>query len=265
MIDLNSGLGGQKDPEPGETQLVLDLDGFEGPIDLLLSLAREQKVDLSKISILALADQYLLYVQNARRLRLELASDYLVMAAWLAYMKSRLLLPKEEDQEEESAEVLAEALALQLRRLDAMRSVGQRLFALNLLGRDVFGRGDPEEIKLIYRPFYEVSLRDLLACYAAHRRRGALSQMSIEASSIYSVESAVHRLSNLLGHAVEWMDLKKFLPVDLVDSLVARSALASTFAASLELAKEGKIEVQQSVSFGPIYVRARQTGTKENG
>jgi segregation and condensation protein A len=265
MIDLISGLGGQNDPGLDEAQLVLDLDGFEGPIDLLLSLAREQKVDLAKISILALADQYLVYVRNASNLRLELASDYLVMAAWLAYMKSRLLLPKEEDEGEESGEVLAEALAFQLRRLDAMRAAGQRLFALNLLGRDVFGRGDPEEIKLIYHPFYEVSLPDLLASYAAHRRRGVISQMSIEASSIYSVESAVYRLSSLLGHAMEWMDLKKFLPVELVDSLVARSALASTFAASLELAKEGKIEVQQSVSFGPIYVRARQMKTEENG
>ena len=265
MRDLHSSSGDENEVGSGDVQLVLDLDGFEGPIDLLLSLAREQKVDLAKISILALADQYLDYVRNARMLKLELASDYLVMAAWLAYMKSRLLLPKEEDQEEESAEVLAEALALQLRRLDAMREVGQRLFTLNLLGRDVFPRGDPEEIKLVYRPFYEVALSDLLACYAAHRRRGALSQMSIPASSIYSVEAAVHRLSNLLGRAVDWVDLKKFLPVDLVDNLVARSALASTFAASLELAKEGKIEVQQSVSFGPIYVRARKTESEENG
>ena len=180
-------------------------------------------------------------------------------------MKSRLLLPKEADQEEESAEFLAEALALQLRRLDAMRDAGQRLFTLNLLGRDVFSRGNPEEIKLLYRPFYEVSLSDLLACYAAHRRRGVLSQMSIPASSIYSVEAAVQRLSNLLGRAMEWIELEKFLPVDLVDSLVARSALASTFAASLELAKEGKIEVQQSVSFGPIYIRARKTKADQNG
>tara|TARA_Y100000588_G_scaffold385997_1_gene480543 strand:+ start:154 stop:948 length:795 start_codon:yes stop_codon:yes gene_type:complete len=264
MADFNSDLidnGGGS----GEAQLVLDLDGFEGPIDLLLSLAREQKVDLAKISILALADQYLTYVRNARLLKLELASDYLVMAAWLTYMKSRLLLPKEDIQEEQSAEVLAEALARQLRRLDAMREAGKRLFTLNILGRDIFGRGDPEEMKLVYRPFYEASLHELLTSYAAHRRRGVLSQMSIEPSSIFSVEAAVDRLSSLLGQSVKWKNLKEFLPADLLDNLVARSALASTFAASLELTKEGKIEMQQAASFGPIYVRKRQLRAEDHG
>ena len=264
MIKPNFGLENEEMRGSEDIQLVLDLDGFEGPIDLLLSLAREQKVDLTKISILELADQYLLYIRDARSLRLELASDYLVMAAWLAYMKSRLLLPKDEDDEEESAEVLAEALALQLRRLDAMREAGQRLFRLELLGRDIFARGDPEEIKLIYRPFYETSLIELLASYASHRRRGESSQISIEASAIYSVESAVNRLSTLLKRAVEWTDLKNFLPAELIDGLVARSALASTFAASLELAKKGEIEVQQRVSFGPIYIRHKKTRNEEN-
>ena len=265
MTDFNSDLIEEDGVGSGEAQLVLDLDGFEGPIDLLLSLARDQKVDLAKISILALADQYLTYIRNARLLRLELASDYLVMAAWLTFMKSRLLLPKEEVKEEESAEVLAEALARQLRRLDAMRDAGQRLFTLNILGRDVFCRGDPEEMKLVYRPFYEASLHELLASYTAHRRRGVLSKMSIEPSSIFSVEAAVQRLSRLLGQTVKWQNLKEFLPIDLLDNLVARSALASTFAASLELAKEGKIEMQQSAKFGPIYVRSRQPRTEQNG
>ncbi len=264
MTDFNSDLP-KGDADSGEAQLVLDLDGFEGPIDLLLNLAREQKVDLAKISILALADQYLEYVRNARLLRLELASDYLVMAAWLTYMKSRLLLPNEDVEEDQSGEVLAESLARQLRRLDAMREAGKRLFTLDILGRDVFGRGDPEEMKLVYRPFYEASLHELLASYAAHRRRGVLSQMSIEPSSIFSVEAAVHRLSSLLGQTLKWQNLKEFLPVDLLNNLVARSALASTFAASLELAKEGKIEMQQSASFGPIYVRTRQARSEDDG
>ena len=239
-------------------QLVLDLDGFEGPIDLLLALAREQKVDLARISILELADQYLAYVESARQLRLELASDYLVMAAWLAYLKSRLLLPRENDEEEPDPELLAEALALQLRRLEAMRDAGQNLFARDLLGRDVFARGNAEGLAIVFRPYYSPSMHDLVRAYADQRRRGESTRMSIEPSEIYSVEMALRRLSNMVGQNLDWMSLQSFLPADLVDGLIARSALASTFAASLELAREGKIEVQQQGMFGPIYLRLRK-------
>jgi len=240
-------------------QLMLDLDGFEGPIDLLLSLAKVQKVDLKRISILELADQYLAYIEGARQLRLELASDYLVMAAWLAYLKSRLLLPREDDDEEPDPELLAETLALQLRRLEAMREAGQRLFARDLLGRDVFPRGDAEGIKFVPRVFYSPSLDDLVRAYAEQRRRDHLTTMSIEPSEIYSVEVALRRLATMVGQNLDWMSLQSFLPINLADGLVARSALASTFAASLELAREGKIEVQQADTFGPIYLRHRRS------
>ncbi len=241
-------------------QLVLDLDGFEGPIDLLLALARDQKLDLTKISILELADQYLAYIETARQLRLELASDYLVMAAWLAYLKSRLLLPKTQDDElEPDPELLAETLALQLRRLEAMREAAKRLFERDLLGRDVFLRGISEGITVINQPFYRPKLQDILRSYSEQYRRKNLSQMTIEPSRVYSVEVALKRLSSLLGQKLDWTILQSFLPDSLADGLVARSALASTFAASLELAREGKIEVQQLDTFGPIYLRPRNS------
>ena len=249
---LKLGLG-----EP--VQLILDLDGFEGPIDLLLGLAKDQKVDLKRISILELADQYLAYIEGVRQLRLELASDYLVMAAWLAYLKSRLLLPRADDDEEPDPELLAETLALQLRRLEAMREAGQRLFARDLLGRDVFPRGGAEGLLVIPRVFYSPSLHDLVRAYANQRRRDHLRTMSIEPSEIYSVEVALRRLATMVGQNLDWMSLQSFLPLNLADGLVARSALASTFAASLELAREGKIEVQQANMFGPIYLRHRRS------
>ena len=253
VIDVEAPPSGLREPQ----QLVLDLDGFEGPIDLLLALARDQKVDLTQISILALADQYLAYIESVRQLRLELASDYLVMAAWLAYLKSRLLLPRLDGDEEPDPEFLAQTLALQLRRLEAMREAGERLFARDLLGRDVFARGNAEGITAISRIFYSPSLHDLVRAYADLRRRGHLSTMSIEPSEIYSVEQALRRLATMVGQNLDWINLQSFLPVDIADGLIARSALASTFAASLELAREGKIEMQQAGTFGPIYLRRR--------
>ena len=251
VIDVGPSTSELREPQP----LVLDLDGFEGPIDLLLALARDQKVDLTQISILALADQYIAYIEGARQLRLELASDYLVMAAWLAYLKSRLLLPRSDDDEEPDPEFLAETLALQLRRLEAMREAGQRLFARDLLGRDVFARGNAEGVTVIPRIFYSPSLHDLVKAYADLRRRGHPSTMSIEVSEIYGVEMALRRLATMVGQNLDWMNLQSFLPVDIADGLIGQSALASTFAASLELAREGKIELQQTETFGPIYLR----------
>ena len=240
-------------------QLVLDLDGFEGPIALLLSLARDQKVDLTRISVLELADQYLAYIDTARQLRLEWASDYLVLAAWLAYLKSRLLLPnREDDQSEPDPEFLAETLALQLRRLEAMRDAARKLFQRDLLGRDVFSRGVSEGISLIRQPIYRPSLHDLVRSYAEQQRRRQPSRMTIEPSHVYSVEMALRRLSVMVGQELDWMGLQSFLPEGLTDGLIARSALASTFAASLELAREGKIEVRQLDTFGPIYLRSRK-------
>lgn len=238
--------------------LVLDLDGFEGPIDLLLNLARQQKVDLSRISILRLAEQYLDFIAAARRLRLEIAADYLVMAAWLAYLKSRLLLPEPEPGEEASAPELADALALRLRRLDAMRNAGENLLQRPRLGRDVFARGAPEGIEVFQTHVYEVSLFDLLKAYGDNRRRADSSQLTIETSKLYSLSDALERLSRQIGHTVEWTSLAAFFPEELADALVFRSAVASTLAASLELVRDGKAAIRQSNAFGPIQIRGKE-------
>jgi segregation and condensation protein A len=243
------------DPPDGE-ELLVDLDGFEGPISLLLALAREQKVDLKQISILALANQYLAFVEAADRLRLELAADYLVMAAWLAYLKSRLLLPDPPPDDEPSGEELAAALQFRLQRLAAMQKVGAGLFQRPLLGRDVFGHGAPEGLKAAARPVYTVSLHDLLKAYAANCARETATVLQIRPPEYYTVEDALHRLGSLIGTVVEWRRLQTFLPPPLRDRMMGRSALAATFAASLELAKSGRIELKQEEAFGPIFLRA---------
>ena len=237
-------------------QLVLALDGFEGPIDLLLTLARNQKVDLTRISILQLADQFLEFVAVARRVRIELAADYLVMAAWLAYLKSRLLLPEPESPDEEPGGAeMAAALAFQLQRLEAVRAVGVRLMARPQLGRDVFARGAPEGLTVEKTPVLEVTLYDLLKAYGEHRRRQETSTLTIKPLDLYSLEDALGRLSQLLGSLPDWATLASFLPGRGDDSLRSRSALAATFAASLELVKSGHIELRQDGAFGPIWLR----------
>lgn len=239
--------------------LVLELDGFEGPIDLLLTLARQQKVDLARISILELVEQYLAFIAASRRLRLEIAADYLVMAAWLTYLKSRLLLPEPEAEEEPTAPELAAALAFRLRRLDAMRNAGAELYAMPRLGRDVFARGAPEGMRVARTPVYEITLFDVLKAYGDNRRRvSAASDLTIEASKLYSLSDAVERLSGLLGGIRDWTALSSFLPDGPADGLLLRSAVASTFAASLEFARAGTIQVRQSRPFGPIMIRGKE-------
>ena len=252
--------GPNADPGGGAVQLVLNLDGYEGPIDLLLSLARDQKVDLTKISILALAEQYLTYIGQARQLRLEIAADYLVVAAWLAFLKSRLLLPTDDvDEAEPTGEELAAALAFQLRRLDAMREAGQRLMARDLLGRDVFARGMPEGLRFVHRPLWDVSLLELLRGYASIQHRGRKSEtLHIEPPKLYSVDDAITRLAPILGHIPNWTVLMSFLPDGLADDLLHRSAVASTFVAGLEMARTGQVELRQEKNFGPIYIRRGQ-------
>jgi segregation and condensation protein A len=240
-----------------EGQLVLDLEGFEGPIDLLLTLARDQKVDITKISILALADQYLRFISHAQRVKLELAADYLVMAAWLAYLKSRLLLPDDQGEEQPSGQQMAEALAFQLRRLEAMQEAGQKLFQRSLLGRDVFAVGRPEGVDVVAEAVYEPSLYELLRCYGAIRSRDTDTMLHIQPQELFSVEQAVERLRQLLGGMPDWQDLSAFLPDDLKGSLIVKSALASTFAATLELVRQGQAELRQDAAFDPIYIRAR--------
>ncbi len=253
--DVRPGGSAASDQLPSD-QLVVMLDGFEGPIDLLLTLARDQKVDLTRISILQLADQYLAFVAAARRVRIELAADYLVMAAWLAYLKSRLLLPEPEVAgEEPGGAELAAALAFQLQRLEAMREAGSRLLARPQLGRDVFPRGAPEGLEIERTSVFEVTLYDLLRAYGEHKRREESATLTIQPLDLYSLEEALQRLTELLGSLPDWATLASFLPERPDGSLLGRSAVAATFAATLELVKAGKIELRQDGAFGPIWLR----------
>jgi segregation and condensation protein A len=239
--------------------LVLALDGFEGPIDLLLTLAREQKVDLTKISIRALAEQYLAYIAAQPRLRLEIAADYLVMAAWLAFLKSRLLLPEPPPEDDgPSGARMAAALAHRLRLLDAMQRAGAVLFERPLLGRDLFARGAPEGIAGRDRPVYTLSLAELLGAYgASQRRRDAGAVLVVTPPALYAIDEALQCLARLIGHVPEWRELAAFLPDEPRGGIFRRSALAATFAAALELTRAGRVELRQERAFGPIHLRAR--------
>ena len=242
-------------------RLMLDLEGFEGPLDLLLELARDQKVDIIRISILELAEQYLTFINTARELRLELAADYLVMAAWLAYLKSRLLLPKQESDEEElSAEEMAELLAFQLKRLEAMKAAGEKLLERLNLGRDFFGRGDPEEVRVTTASVYDASLYDLLKAYAQIMLTSESKTLEIEAFDLYAMDDAIRRLRDLFGRRVvpTWTKLLEFMPHGLGTPLKARSALAAHFVASLEMCRDGELEISQEQVFGPIMLRSPQ-------
>jgi segregation and condensation protein A len=244
------------EPAGGAT-FVVDLDGFEGPIDLLLSLAREQKVDLARISILALADQYLAYIQQARDLKLELAADYLVMAAWLAYLKSRLLLPTAPGDDEPSGAELAEALAGRLRRLAAIRRAGEDLLTRPRLGQERWPRGCPEGIAVQHRSRFRLALHELLQAYVEQRLRAAEQTLTLVRAPVFRVEDALRRLTAMLG-GPDWHNLLAYLPTGLGDDLLRRSALAAHLGACLELAREGVIELSQAAPFGPIYIRRRR-------
>lgn len=242
-------------PEPGsDERLTLMLDGWEGPLDLLLMLARAQKVDLREISILALVEQYLLFIEDARALRLEIAADYLVMAAWLAYLKSCLLLPREEGVEP-SPEELALKLQLRLQRLDAMREAGARLMARDRIGRDIFLRGAPEGLKLIRKAAWTDDIYDLIAAYGAIRARQKPVVHMVSRRPVLTLEQAIERLRAMLGVRFDWARLEDFLP-DTPDPAYRRSALASSFVASLELARLGKVEIAQDDAFGPLMLKA---------
>jgi segregation and condensation protein A len=240
-----------------EQALVVDVEGFEGPLDLLLTLARHQKVDLAKISILALANQYLAFIEEARKLRLELAADYLVMAAWLAYLKSRLLVPDVSAPEGQSAEDMANALALRLRRLEAMRQAAEQLFARAQLDRDVFGRGLGEPIAHIKRPQWTATLYDLLSAYSSERQRQALGSLHYAKRAVWSLAEAREALERLIGASEDWSRLDEFLLEYVVEPSFKATVLASSFASSLELVREGVMEVHQHAPFAPIYVRKR--------
>lgn len=239
-------------------QLVLNLDVFEGPLDVLLTLAREQKVDLRRISILALAEQYLAFIAELRKVRIEVAADYLVMAAWLAYLKSRLLVPEPEKEGEPSGADMAARLALQLQRLEAMRKAAEQLMQRDQVGLAMFLRGKPEGVRIIRKSVYNATLYELLKAYAEFRAsKGSTEALTMKMARrrIVSVEEALARLRNMIGQIPDWATLQAFLPAELDDPFTVRSALASTFNASLEMAKQGLIELKQVQTFGPIYIR----------
>jgi segregation and condensation protein A len=238
--------------------LIVDVDGYEGPLDVLLTLSRTQKVDLRKISILDLAKQYLLFIERAKTLRIELAADYLVMAAWLTFLKSRLLLPPDPEEDGPSGAELAAHLAFQLERLQAMRESAAKLMARNRLGRDIFARGIPEKVSRVKNVTYTVSLLDLMQAYARLRTRDEFRPFTMDRDAVFTMEEALARMRGLIGYALDWTDIASYLPEGWsVDPVRRRSATAATFAASLELAKEGKVEIRQSETFAPIHVRKR--------
>jgi len=237
--------------------LFVNLDGFEGPIDLLLTLARDQKVDLTKLAILPLAEQYLAFISSAQELDLEVAADYLVMAAWLAYLKSRLLLPEPDEEVQEEVIDMTDALKFQLMRLEAMQSASKRLMDLPLLNRNRFPRGAPEIFRQSEKSLWSASLFDLLQAYGAMRSQDEASTLTIAATRLYSVQEAVSRLRKLLPTRPGWLDLQQFLPAGLKQPLDRRSAMASHFVASLELTKEGLVGLRQANAYAPLYIRAK--------
>jgi len=246
--------------------LIVDVAGYEGPLDLLLALARTQKVDIAKISVLALADQYLSFIAEAQKVRLELAADYLVMAAWLAFLKSRLLLPREIVQGEEvSGEELARRLSFRLMRLEAMREAAAQLMTRLRLGRDVFQRGMPEGTKTIRETAHTATIYDLLHAYADQRRRTIKVGHVVKVRPVWSIRDARERLERLMGDvqsATDWVEFSRYLEQLLVTSADGRTVLASSFGATLEMAREGSVEIRQEGPFEPIYMRPRQPGAE---
>ena len=238
--------------------LIIDVDGYEGPLDLLLTLSRTQKVDLRKISVLDLAVQYLMFIERATALRIELAADYLVMAAWLAFLKSRLLLPPDPKEDGPSGDELAAHLAYQLERLQAMRDCAAKLMARDRLGKDRFVRGLPEDVNRRRNVIYTANLLDLMQGYARIRTKDDFRPFVLDRDAVITMEQALTRMRGLIGFTVDWTDIISYLPEDwLNDSQKRKSATASTFAASLELAKEGNIEIRQGELYAPIEIRKR--------
>lgn len=252
--------------EHDSDRLLLNVDGFEGPIDVLLELARNQKVDITQISILQLVRQYLEFIERAKQLNLELAAEYLVMAAWLAYLKSRLLLPKTDDGVEPSAQEMADALQFQLRRLEAMQRAAEALSQRPQLGQSVFTRGAPEGLRVVTSTRWDATLYDLLSAYGDISRRADDQHYDLPEFNVMSTEEAMSRLTRMLGNLPRkgintvWATLDSFLPEKMKDRIYARSSLATTLTASLELVKQGKLEIKQDGAFRPIYVRGLDPG-----
>ena len=245
------------DAPPRSQTFVVDIDGYEGPLDLLLALVRDHKLDLAQISILDLAQQYLDFIEQARRLRLEIAADYLVMAAWLAFLKSKLLLPADDGEGEPTGEELAAQLAHRLRRLEAMREASVKLFNRNRLGRDFFARGMPEGIRLVRNSEYDANIYDLLKAYSNQRQRTAIDTIHFSARPVWSIQEARERLEAILGASLDWAPIDELIVQFLEDPQMKRTVLASSLSASLELTREGLAELRQKSAFAPLYVRNR--------
>ncbi|NDW51880.1 ScpA family protein [Aliiroseovarius sp. PrR006] len=238
--------------------LIVDVEGFEGPLDLLLTLSRTQKVDLRKISVLELSVQYLAFVERARHLRIELAADYLVMAAWLAFLKSRLLLPPDPSEEGPSGEELAAHLAFQLERLQGMRDAAAKLMARDQLGRDFFARGVPEDVTRVRRVTYTATLLDLMQGYARIRTKDEFRPFVMDRDAVMTMEQALDRMRGLINYAGDWTELTSYLPEGWeVEPAKRRSAMAANFAATLEMAKRGELELRQGDTFSPIQIRRK--------
>lgn len=257
ILSFETGLPAER-PSSDEPSLVVDVEGYEGPLDLLLTLARQQKVDLHKISILALADQYLVFIEAARKLRLELAADYLVMAAWLAYLKSRLLLPEPPEADGPSAEELANALAARLRRLEQIREASNRLMTRPQLNRDLFPRGQPQAISHIRHPQWNATLYDLLTAYATQRQQRVLATVHLAKRTVWSLSEARASLERLVGMADDWSQLDQYLMQYVIDPSQKATVFASSFAAALELVREGVVDIHQKEAFAPIFFRKHQ-------
>ncbi len=255
ILSFETGLPAERAAD--EPSLVVDVEGYEGPLDLLLALARQQKVDLHKISILALADQYLVFIEAARKLRLELAADYLVMAAWLAYLKSRLLLPEPPQADGPSAEDMANALASRLRRLEQIREAANRLMTRPQLRRDIFPRGQPETIAQIRHPRWSATLYDLLTAYATQRQQRVLATVHLSKRTVWSLSEARASLERLVGIAEDWSCLDEYLMRYVIEPSQRPTVFASSFAAALELVREGAVDLHQKEAFAPLYFRKR--------
>lgn len=248
-------------PAEAETVLLVDVGGYEGPLDLLLDLARRQKVDLSAISVLALAEQYLAFIHHTRERRIEVAADYLVMAAWLAYLKSRLMVPQAAEEDEPSGEMLAAMLQFRLKRLEAMRVAAGRLLNQPRLGLQVHARGTPEPIEIARRSVWEASLYDLLKAYASQRERGVATDYSPIQRTVWSLQDARDVLQRLIGDSMEWVAMDTYLAQYLAAPEERATVRASTFASSLELVRQGKIDIRQTETFGPLLMRRRRSDT----
>mgnify|MGYP000235739712 FL=1 len=241
-----------------EDVMYVDVDGYEGPLDLLLDLARRQKVDLAAISVLALAEQYLAFIETVREKRIEVAADYLVMAAWLAYLKSRLMVPQAPSDDEPSGEMLAAMLQFRLKRLEAMRRAASQLMNRPRLGFQVYARGMPEPIEIKRTSLWEASLYDLLKAYAGQRERGITTDYTPIQRTVWSLQEARDILQRLIGDSFEWVPMDRYL-VDYFSTPTERATIrASSFASSLELVRTGQIDLRQNETFGPLFMRRRK-------